>query len=65
MMTEKEEQAIQLKSEIIICKQKAKQYKEQMLQQQKHFETENQAHLAVKIVDAKKEYVKEMESVKE
>jgi len=36
-----------------------------MLQQQKHFETENQAHLAVKIVDAKKEYVKEMESVKE
>ena len=32
MLTEKEEQAITLKSESIIYKQKAKQYKEQMLE---------------------------------
>lgn len=35
-----------------------------MLKQQKHFETENQAHLAVKIEEAKKAYIKEMENVK-
>jgi hypothetical protein len=33
MLTEKEEQAIKLKSEVIIYKQKAKQYKGQMLEQ--------------------------------
>jgi hypothetical protein len=31
MLSEKEEQAIKLKSEIIIYKQKAKQYKEEMV----------------------------------
>ena len=35
-----------------------------MVQQQKHFETENKAYLAVKIEEAKQAYIGEMQQVK-
>ena len=65
MLSEKEEQAIKLKSEVIVYKQKAKQYKEQMLEQKKHYETKSEQILADQVGKAKMEYVDEMRSVQD
>lgn len=64
MLSEKEEQAIKLKSEIIIFKQKAKQYKEEMQAQKQHFETKNIEILADKTQQALKDYLEEMDRIK-
>lgn len=63
MLSEKEEQAIQLKSEVIIYKQKAKQYKEQLLEQQEQYRTGNEAVLAERVQLSKQEFVNEMEAL--
>ena len=64
MLSEKEEQAIKLKSEIIIFKQKAKQYKEEMQSQKQHFETKNIEILDEKTKQALESYVQEMDQIK-
>lgn len=53
MLNEKEEQAIKLKSEAIVYKQKAKQYKEMMLEQKKDHETRAEQQLQERVEAAK------------
>ncbi len=57
MMKEKEEQVILLKSQIIIYKQKAKSYKEQLLKDKAYFEEQTEKILNEKTELAKKEYL--------
>jgi hypothetical protein len=63
MLTEKEEQAITLKSEVIIYKQKAKQYKGQMLEQQEKHRSGNEQLLAERVALSKEEFVSEMKTL--
>jgi len=63
MLTEKDEQAIKLKSEVIIYKQKAKQYKGQMLEQQEKHRSGNEQLLAERVALSKEEFVSEMKTL--
>ena len=60
---EREEMAIELKSQVIIYKEKAKHYKQQMQRQKMFHDEESEALLNEKVVAAKDAYVSEMNNI--
>ena len=63
MMKDKEEQVILLKSQIIIYKQKAKSYKEQLLKEKSFFEEQTEKILNEKTELAKREFLLQMKNL--
>lgn len=63
MMKDKEEQVILLKSQIIIYKQKAKSYKEQLLKEKSFFEEQTEKILNEKTEIAKREFLLQMKNL--
>ena len=63
-MTEREEMAIELKSQVIIYKEKAKHYKQQMQRQKQFHDQEAEKLLNQKVIAAKDAYLAEMEQIK-
>lgn len=63
IMTEKEEQAVQLKSEIIICQQKAKQYKEKMKLQKEQFDEHTEGLVNERVDEAKGAFLQQIEQL--
>lgn len=63
MMKDKEEQVILLKSQIIIYKQKAKSYKEQLLKEKSFFEDQTEKILNEKTEIAKREFLLQMKNL--
>lgn len=63
VMTEKEEQAIQLKSEIIIYQQKAKQYKEKMKSQKEQYDEHTEHFVNERVEHTKQTFVEQIEAL--
>lgn len=63
MLTENQEQSSKLRSEVIIYKQKAKQYKEQMMGQKEEFESKINEALQERVEEAKQKFERELEKL--
>ena len=65
IMTEKEEQAVKLKSELIIQKTLGKEIQDQLLRQQREYHENNEKVLAERIAESKANFESELEKARQ